>query len=163
MGELWPASIVKSYRRKCCLFYLIFRPCILSLLSTCLFTLVHEGTFALEVLNDTTAFCLQLIPPLFCILLCFSRQSGLFLQLLVGGDFGWFPDPRLFGFLICLGLQLVDVEAAELGRYFGFSTLAERHSAFLVKDYKASNPLFCLLLNLAINLTIWFTNASDYH
>ena len=68
------------------------------------------------MLNDVAAFRLHLVPPLHCILLRFGRQRWLFLKLLVGRDFGRFPNSWLFRFLIRLGLELVDVEASEPSR-----------------------------------------------
>ena len=162
MGELRPASVLQSDRLEGRLSDLINFFGGLRLHSSCLFSLVHESALAMEVLDNVTAFRLHLVPPLHCILLRFSRQQWLLLKLLVGRDFGRLANPWLFLLLIRLGLKLVDVETSELSCYFCLSALTELQKAFSVKDKIACESLF-ILLSLAVNLTIWLTNASNHH
>ena len=116
MSELRPASVLQSNRLEGCLFLFIFLSFVLCFSSACLFTLVHEGTLAIEMLNDVAVCCRHLVSPLHRVLLRFCGQNRLFLKLLVGRDFGRFPNSWLFRFLIRLGLELVDVEASEPSR-----------------------------------------------
>ena len=114
------------------------------------------------MLNDIQAFSLQLVSSFLRVSLRLCRQSWLILNVHVGGNDGRFSDPGLFRLLVCLYLQLIDVEASELCRQFVFTTLSKPKKAFLIKNDVTSEPLL-IIVGCAIDLTCFIAHAKNHH